>query len=64
MSVVRIDIPASHTHGWQARHTTNGRKGKRLTAFFADSAYGGSRNALKHATWAAARLRARARTGI
>lgn len=58
MSVVRIDNPAAHTHGWQARaHVAKGLP--RLTKFIADS--GGGRLAAKRkAAWHEARLKAQA----
>jgi hypothetical protein len=46
MSVVRIDIPTSFTHGWQARWPISGTK-RRLTAFYSDKAYGGQHKARK-----------------
>lgn len=64
MSVVRVDIPASYTHGWQARWPIAGGKKKRLSAFFADRAWGGSQNARKHAKWAEVRIKVRARLGL
>lgn len=59
MSVVRIDNPAQHTHGWQARaHVAKGRP--RLTKFVADSD-GGPQVAKRKAEWHEARLKAQAR---
>lgn len=58
MAVQRIDIPAKHTHGWQARwHVT---AGQRLTAFFADAQCGGKRAAKRCAQAAEPGLKRRA----
>lgn len=61
MSVVRIDIPSSHTHGWQARWSCEGR---RLTAFFADKMHGGSHKAWKRANHAEGVLRGMAQVRV
>ncbi len=42
-TIVRIDNPAAHTHGWQARaHVSRNRY---VSRFFADGAHGGQRAA-------------------
>ena len=59
MSVVRIDNPAGHTHGWQARaHLV---AGQRLTKFFADDSHGGVIAAMKAAHTAEVQLQRKAK---
>lgn len=42
-TVIRVDNPAAHTHGWQARvHVKDNRY---VSRFFADQAHGGNRRA-------------------
>lgn len=38
--IVRIDRPASHTHGWQARAPIPGTPRRYVSRFFADKACG------------------------
>lgn len=38
--IVRIDRPASHTHGWQARAPIPGSPRRYVSRFFADKAHG------------------------
>lgn len=38
MSIVRIDNPAAHTHGWQARWKINAQQC--ITRFFSDLTWG------------------------
>lgn len=58
MSIVRIDIPESHTHGWQARaYVTKKRK---LSRFVRDSLRGKARG-WHLALWHERRLKAEAR---
>lgn len=58
MSVVRIDNPTGHTHGWQARaHVAKGLP--RLTKFVPDSS-GGRAAAKRKAQWHEARLKGQA----
>lgn len=59
MAIQRIDIPASHTHGWQARAHLTGDQ--RLTAFFSDTKHGGPAGAEDKALRAAKRLQNKAR---
>ena len=58
MSIVRIDIPESHTHGWQARAYVV--KGLKLTRFISDSRKGKARG-WHMALWHEHRLKAEAR---
>lgn len=58
MSIVRIDIPESHTHGWQARAYVV--KGLKLTRFISDSRRGKARG-WHTALWHEHRLKAKAR---
>lgn len=60
MSVVRIDNPTKHTHGWQARaHVAKGLP--RLTKLVSDNDAGGRQAAKRKAAWHELRLKAQAR---
>lgn len=60
MSVVRIDNPTKHTHGWQARaHVAKGLP--RLTKLVSDNDAGGRNEARRKAQWHELRLKAQAR---
>ena len=60
MSVVRIDNPTKHTHGWQARaHVAKGQP--RLTKLVSDNDAGGRQAAWRKATWHELRLKAQAK---
>lgn len=58
MSIVRIDNPAAHTHGWQARWKVSARQC--ITRFFSDATCGGEGLARLRAEEEEPRLKRRA----
>lgn len=61
MSIQRIDNPAGHTHGWQARWPMPDGSQRRWTRFFADESHGGHYRALVLAQREEAALQRKAR---
>lgn len=58
MSVVRIDNPAQHTHGWQARWKVNAQQC--ITRFFSDAVCGSAKLARLRAEAEEPKLKRRA----